>query len=633
MSAPAAVQAEPIKPAVTPVTHGLLQRCTATQECDDCRKKGLGMLQRAAVDSSPVNEVPPIVHEVLSSPGQPLDAQTRSFMEPRFGRDFSNVRVHTDAKAAESAQAVDALAYTVGQHIVFDLGLYNTSSANGRRLVAHELAHTIQQSHQVSKQGLGIDRNDSSLERAADRAAEAALSSACAASTNVARNQLVFSSMERPILQRTRMPTCRNGRLSRRQYVEGIAWLEEEGHITAEEAGNLREHIPDSRRERCRLFEELRRGTRRDRTAPVPAPAPPAACTPPFQRATTFQQLIDLVRAAETRLTAGGITSTTDQIHALRGIYYGTRWSQDYAVEHSDTRNEGFQRFTRPSLDPSRSIPRDVRSMLDCGLFEALQNSQDIVDGSRQIDFGHLLIGLDARSDPAFATNIQYPVMLMNIDLGGTGTELVTWLGDLGGGAAALASRRVASASTSAGTVFTGSDYGGSINLEGDIAGFVVATGGSPAALTAPTFTVGSGRLSDALQGYLSPGAPGASWTNRAATFLRMYGATFDVSTNTLTNRPALIALFSGKIQIFACNYLASRVRDRRIPASTARAAADHVIPASEEVASAFVDALDDSRRTGNRIEARRFPSPRPASPGACAQQLRAASVLGTLGM
>src|SRR6267378_4483189 len=80
-----------------------------------------GMLQRATQDREPETQisggVPPIVQEVLRSSGQPLDTNTRAFMEPRFDHDFSRVRVHTDARAAESAQAVSAYAYTVGQHI------------------------------------------------------------------------------------------------------------------------------------------------------------------------------------------------------------------------------------------------------------------------------------------------------------------------------------------------------------------------------------------------------------------------------------------------------------------------------------------------------------------------------------
>jgi len=80
------------------------------------------MLQRHPAGNAGVAQVPPIVHDVLRSSGQPLDAGTRAFFEPRFGHDLSRVRVHTDQRAAESARAVDALAYTVGKNIVFGSG-------------------------------------------------------------------------------------------------------------------------------------------------------------------------------------------------------------------------------------------------------------------------------------------------------------------------------------------------------------------------------------------------------------------------------------------------------------------------------------------------------------------------------
>jgi hypothetical protein len=91
---------------------------------------------------------PPIVHDVLSDPGRPLDAATRAFFEPRFGRDFSGVRIHTDARAAESAQALGALGYSHGQEIVFGPGQYAPAAPGGRRLLAHELAHVTQRQSQ-----------------------------------------------------------------------------------------------------------------------------------------------------------------------------------------------------------------------------------------------------------------------------------------------------------------------------------------------------------------------------------------------------------------------------------------------------------------------------------------------------
>lgn len=103
------------------------------------------MLQRRAVNNDEISEVPPIVHEVLQSPGQPLDPDTRAFFEQLFGHDFSNVRVHTSAPATESARAVGALAYTIGSDIVFGAGQYARGSLEGRRLLSHELCHVVQQ--------------------------------------------------------------------------------------------------------------------------------------------------------------------------------------------------------------------------------------------------------------------------------------------------------------------------------------------------------------------------------------------------------------------------------------------------------------------------------------------------------
>jgi hypothetical protein len=166
-----------------------------------------GVLQRAAINSSPVHDVPPIVHEVLHSSGQPLDAATRTFMGTSFGHDFSEVpvrnhtvqrssssnlsigpvndkyedeanwhanritspglqaasigspgidfsgvRVHTDNKAAESARAMSALAYTVGRDVVFGAGEYAPGTTEGRRLLAHELTHVLQQRDQTRLQ-------------------------------------------------------------------------------------------------------------------------------------------------------------------------------------------------------------------------------------------------------------------------------------------------------------------------------------------------------------------------------------------------------------------------------------------------------------------------------------------------
>ena len=96
------------------ISVGVLQRkracgqhTVAGGECAACRQKRESTLQRAAVNAEPINEVPPIVHEVLRSPGQPLDASTRAFMEPRVNLAFRGVRVHSDSLAADSGRAVN----------------------------------------------------------------------------------------------------------------------------------------------------------------------------------------------------------------------------------------------------------------------------------------------------------------------------------------------------------------------------------------------------------------------------------------------------------------------------------------------------------------------------------------------
>jgi len=152
---------------------------TSEAECEDCKQRD-GTLQRKAIhgSASTTDSVPPVVHEVLSSPGQPLDTATRQFLEPRFGHDFGKVRVHTDPKAAVSAHAVHASAYTVGSHIAFASGLYRPSAPSGLSLLAHELAHTIQQGSptiDTSEGLLAIGHPGDSTEISAESVAAAVL--------------------------------------------------------------------------------------------------------------------------------------------------------------------------------------------------------------------------------------------------------------------------------------------------------------------------------------------------------------------------------------------------------------------------------------------------------------------------
>jgi hypothetical protein len=123
----------------------MLEIPATRQSLTESKKQGLSR-QSATNQPGTALVTPPIVHEVLNSPGQPLDAQTREFFEPRFGHDFSRVRVHADAKSDESARALNANAYTLGGHIAFAEGRYQPGTQSGRQLIAHELAHIFWQS-------------------------------------------------------------------------------------------------------------------------------------------------------------------------------------------------------------------------------------------------------------------------------------------------------------------------------------------------------------------------------------------------------------------------------------------------------------------------------------------------------
>ncbi len=115
-----------------------------------------GLLQRSANGTTP-SSVPPIVHDVLSSPGRPLDPGIRASMGTHFGHDFSQVRVHTDSRAAESARAVNALAYTVGKNVVFGTGQYAPGTSTGKKLLAHELTHVVQQINAPESASVSMD--------------------------------------------------------------------------------------------------------------------------------------------------------------------------------------------------------------------------------------------------------------------------------------------------------------------------------------------------------------------------------------------------------------------------------------------------------------------------------------------
>jgi len=160
-----------------PTVQRSCNACTAGAPCPKCAAEKKDSVQRKAehVSDAPGSVSDSFIRDLGS--GQPLPPATRAFFEPRFGYDFSQVRVHTDAPAAESARAVNALAYTVGRNIVFEAGHYAPETNRGRSLLAHELTHVVQQQAMplrlmrtpypgCDRRTTGVDDADARLDRA-----------------------------------------------------------------------------------------------------------------------------------------------------------------------------------------------------------------------------------------------------------------------------------------------------------------------------------------------------------------------------------------------------------------------------------------------------------------------------------
>lgn len=121
------------------------QAGTLRRKCEACEEEDGELMRAAAGRGAPAaSPAPPSVTAALAGPGHAMDSGTRAFFEPRFGRDLSHVRLHTNAEAARSARDVGALAYAVGSQIAFGEGRYAPGSPEGKRLIAHELAHVLQ---------------------------------------------------------------------------------------------------------------------------------------------------------------------------------------------------------------------------------------------------------------------------------------------------------------------------------------------------------------------------------------------------------------------------------------------------------------------------------------------------------
>lgn len=146
-AAPRARAAIPQPRHVQPGNQALLRRLAPVvrRKCATCEEEDKQVQTKSAAPGMVGEPAPAAVEQTLQTPGKPLDPGLRDFFEPRFGADFSAVRLHTDAAAAELATQVGAHAYAAGSDLVFASGAYAPETSSGRALIAHELAHVVQQ--------------------------------------------------------------------------------------------------------------------------------------------------------------------------------------------------------------------------------------------------------------------------------------------------------------------------------------------------------------------------------------------------------------------------------------------------------------------------------------------------------
>jgi hypothetical protein len=149
-------------PKTTPKEEGVDRQCfdcDMEEEEDEDEEMEISRKPSATSDLQISNRVTNEIKDVVSRGGSPLDANTKAFMESRFGFDFSNVKIHTDETAARSSNLVNALAYTIGNAIVFAQGQYQPNTSIGRSLLAHELTHVIQQRSRKSGDVSSLQRS------------------------------------------------------------------------------------------------------------------------------------------------------------------------------------------------------------------------------------------------------------------------------------------------------------------------------------------------------------------------------------------------------------------------------------------------------------------------------------------
>jgi hypothetical protein len=542
--------------------------------------------------------------------GRPLEPEVRAFFEPRYGADFSGVRVHADEQADSSARNLNALAFTLGKHVVFRAGEYAPTSESGRRLIAHELTHVVQQ------RGTGerIQRQVACLPRATGEVAKSKTAG------GILATDVVFTPSARQLDIgdfAVRSPTLPSGATDTSDWQRAMSMMAGDPSVRVAVTGftdcagsdaedlSLRQPraqaviaaMPATVRGKI-LFSftitttnfidtnATQEGRARNRGARVTfVSAPPSGQDPCdlLTKARNLDEYLFLVRCLETRLGLTAAADTPTALSALRQIYYG---SATWSASQNPVWN---------IVIPTRPWPSgtDPTAALHPPLMTALRSSQ-VVEGT---DIGHILTGIDAMLRPKF------PVIPGPFGSGFQTTlaneEWATWAGDVGSAAAEWSlDAFVGTPSTTKLDVFF-HRFASDEDLTGDLDAFAMRAGGggaaTPPAQLMRTISL-TGPLSEAMLQYfrLTGSSLDAQRGNKVRNFVEAYGGV--ISGKTLTNRPAFVARLRPSVDEFARMFgvrrlLSSATANPQRPPG-APAFANLLATAIDEMTDRFVDWL-----------------------------------------
>jgi hypothetical protein len=538
---------------------------------------------------------PPIVHDALQQPGQPLDLHSRAFFESRFNQDFSNVQVHTGELADRSARAVDARAYSVGTNIVFAQGEYAPSAATGKQLIAHELVHVVQQTGRTSTPVLFRKPEDCPPDRVEEpshpgdcpeitpdkkelretakavSAVETGVAGECYLLTNLSTGSIKFGSPKEfdaiadfleldpsLLLHITGFSDCTGTADENASLRMKRAYAVEDYFIGVLNVDPKRLVVEPTAPTDYIATNSSREGRNRNHSVALYLGAPKTSHCPPLSNAPVdnLDEYIDLVRCAE-RISG---YAPPRMLAMLRQLYYGKSWSATSTTELWD------------KVIPCSPDIGNPKSMLGDKLYEALRNSATL----QGQDLGHVFTGLEAMMCPGSSVTVSklLPVGTVNME----NEAFATWGGDVAAAAAAMVACWDMENSERSNSMDCGNEkqpkglpfYFIQIqappeDLEGDINAFLIRAAEMGIPCTGSTMKAFSPSrpVSEMFSEYYhNAGASGKKHEDRYRCFVEAIGG--KISGNKIDNRKDLIPKYRKAIESFAEAYYLKIMKEPR---------------------------------------------------------------------